>query len=377
MITVDQILESFENEFGYDVESIHNPDEVNEIIDSCVGIDRGVSETIFSHFQNIYDRERIDKQSHFLKFPAKSNLRTNNLIPMPLDIKSSLELFYDVEKRILLTYPESHEKSFNFLLELHGVKMHGNDNTSGSNRLKFSEMDILSTLVSSANSNNELIASISAIQISAKCILVGNSEGIIFIYLPTYEISSKLQLTQSTGKNPIAVTAIGINSREDRVVAGYSNGYLVLWDLVKSSMLKHIQDIHSSPISFVYFLDKEPLIDLTSLSSTAKPVPTSFPSDKLDASSGRHSEDMYVVSVDATGQAYRSHITKALWSPYLSEPVCLLDGSAGPVLDIRLLSSLIASGAVASLPWKLSQDLLGPSPARPAYPQGSTGALPF
>jgi WD40 repeat protein len=100
-----------------------------------------------------------------------------------------------------------------------------------------------------------------------------------------------------------SITSVDISHNGDVVIAGYTSGIIVLWDAIKGTVLRNINDSHPSPITSVRFLS-----------------------------------DLKAVTVDAGGLVNKLTFSRnMLWSNYSMETECLLDGTAGQILAMNVL----------------------------------------
>ena len=134
-----------------------------------------------------------------------------------------------------------------------------------------------------------------------------------------YNVSSSAAVA-STG----SVTSIDLSFHGDFLLAGYGSGQVILWDVIKGSILKHISELHTSSISSARFTTTVP----------------SSSSQNYSSSSGDN--EIGAVSVDASGLVNKLVFTRGrLWSSsYSVESECLLDGTAGQILAMDALSPL-------------------------------------
>jgi WD40 repeat protein len=157
-----------------------------------------------------------------------------------------------------------------------------------------------------------------ALCISSKFIAVGTQRGVVLVFDLFEELRQELGLgrglndNESTFANSIAtfdnhgsVSSIDISSNGENLVAGYTTGTLILWDVIKGTMLKSLRDVHPSPITILRFISEKSLS---------------------------------IVSVDAGGLVNKLTFVKTmLWSNYNVETECLLDGTAGQILAMNVL----------------------------------------
>jgi len=147
-----------------------------------------------------------------------------------------------------------------------------------------------------------------ALSVNSKFIAIGTQKGAILVF-DLFEVLrhqlSNLADPSADGPRNGSVTSIDVSGNGEVLIAGYTSGVLVLWDVIKGIMLKTISDVHPSPISTVRFLNEK---------------------------------DMKVVTVDSGGLVNMLTFTRnILWSTYSMETDCLLDGTAGQILAMHVL----------------------------------------
>ena len=129
--------------------------------------------------------------------------------------------------------------------------------------------------------------------------------------------------SQSATSHFGSVTSIDLSSHGDYILAGYVTGTIVLWDVIKGSMLKHIADLHTSSICSARF--------------------TFASVGGLGYGTG-DGEKLGAVSIDAGGLVNKLIFSQGrlvVWSSsYSVETECLLDGTAGQILAMDVLPPL-------------------------------------
>jgi len=156
-----------------------------------------------------------------------------------------------------------------------------------------------------------------ALAVNSKFIAVGTQRGIILVFDLFEVLRQKLG---SRGEHMHAsehawnashggsVTTIDIASNGENIIAGYTSGLVVLWDIIRGTVLKTVAETHPSPITYVRFLSER---------------------------------EIKAVTVDAAGLVNKLNFSKnILWSAYSLETECLLDGTAGQILAINVLPSM-------------------------------------
>jgi len=156
-----------------------------------------------------------------------------------------------------------------------------------------------------------------ALAFNSKFIAIGTQRGTILVFDLFENLQQQLGKKDGTDMNPIptatdaSVTSLDLSADAETLISGYTSGAIMLWDVIKGSVLKSVTDVHPSPITSVRFL-----------------------SDK----------ETSIVSVDAGGLVNKLVFSKSMiWSSsYSVETECLLDGTAGQILAISVLPPLSA-----------------------------------
>lgn len=145
---------------------------------------------------------------------------------------------------------------------------------------------------------------------NSKFIAIGTQQGIVLVFDMFQTLRQRLGASSPNDtandavKDKPTVTSVDVSPNGELLIAGYANGMVLLWDLIKGCILKNIAE-DSSPISWVRFLNE------------AK-----------------------IITANVGGGVYRLTLHRnMLWNSYSVETDCLLDGTAGQVLAIQLLPS--------------------------------------
>lgn len=158
-----------------------------------------------------------------------------------------------------------------------------------------------------------------ALAVNSKFIAVGTQRGTVWVFDLFEQLKMTLGVEEGGVQNKIgsSVTSIDLPIHGDYLLAGYGSGAIVLWDVIKGSVLKSMHELHASPITLLRL--------------------TSFPI----AYTGGNDNDIGAVSVDAGGLVNKIVFSKGmLWSSYSAETECLLDGQAGQILSMDTLPPL-------------------------------------
>jgi hypothetical protein len=145
-----------------------------------------------------------------------------------------------------------------------------------------------------------------ALSVHSKFIAIGTDRGLILLFDHFQEVR---QILGSTGDAEVdgPITSVDVSSKSDILVSGFASGKIVLWDILKGTVLKALAEVHSSPIAAVRFY---------------------------------HDKEASVVSVDTRGCVNKINFTKTMWmSSFNVQTECLLDGAAGQVPAISVTPS--------------------------------------
>ena len=139
---------------------------------------------------------------------------------------------------------------------------------------------------------------------NSKFIAIGTQRGIVLVF----DLFEELRQQLSIQKENVMVTCMDLSWDGETLVAGYSNGSMLLWDVIQGCILKSM--------------------DTTSSAETAPITCLKF----VKAAER-------VVSVDASGLVNKYTFSKSmLWTQTMTvETECLLDGSAGQILALSVL----------------------------------------
>jgi hypothetical protein len=145
---------------------------------------------------------------------------------------------------------------------------------------------------------------------TSRFIAVGTQGGIILLYDLFGSLRQRLGATAEDdnlgARKAGPVTSVDLNSAGDCCCAGYKSGLVVLWDTIRGTILRKVDDQHPSPITSVRFLS-----------------------------------DLKVITVDSAGLVNKLNFTKnILWATYSMDVDCLLDGTAGQILAMNTLEPL-------------------------------------
>ena len=95
------------------------------------------------------------------------------------------------------------------------------------------------------------IKNIQTMKIYGDYFFLSDTSGSVYMYSVTRE--SEIKVMTPPGKIDYFATSIDVSPNAEFVIAGYSNGYLILWETKKPSIFYTIKDMHNSKIIFGQF----------------------------------------------------------------------------------------------------------------------------
>ena len=73
------------------------------------------------------------------------------------------------------------------------------------------------------------------------------------VYMYSVSRESEIKVMTPPGKVDYFATSVDVSPNAEFVIAGYSNGYLILWETKKPSIIYTIKDLHKTKIIFGQF----------------------------------------------------------------------------------------------------------------------------
>jgi hypothetical protein len=182
-------------------------------------------------------------------------------------------------------------------------------------QLKCSSLETISSQLSrNAQFRQHGPGTATVVQISSKFIAVGTTRGLVLLFDHAQEMRQVIGSSiAANSRNSTPVTALDVSTSSDSLFCGHENGELIIWETAKGTILKRISDLHSTRVvrfSVVYGIGESP-----------------------NTTNGINS-DYSLVSVDQKGVVMKSKLSKVLFLAISVESECLLDGTAGVVLDM-------------------------------------------
>ena len=158
---------------------------------------------------------------------------SNNILKQYEDL-SPINLVDTVERYYHTFLPNQNKDSLNIL-----------SSYKAKNNVKFKLLDFehkkkLSPLL------QQKIKKIQTMKIFGDYLFLSDTSGSIFMYSVSRE--AEIKIMTPPGKIDYYATSIDASPNAECVIGGYSNGYLILWDTKKPSIIHTIKDLHNSKI---------------------------------------------------------------------------------------------------------------------------------
>jgi hypothetical protein len=165
------------------------------------------------------------------------------------------------------------------------------------------------------------------VKFTQKFIALGTTRGLVLIFDHNQEMRQVIGSSVPTaGRNVYAVSSLEVSAAGDTIFCGYENGEVIIWDLAKGSVIKRISDLHTGRIvrlCLVYGIGED-AVGLTGISN-----------------------EYSIIIVDSKGVVNKVKLSKSMFMSVTVDSECLLDGSAGSILD---LSPLVSFQSLSSYP---------------------------
>ena len=189
-----------------------------------------------------------------------------------------------------------------------------------SSSLKVNDMEkITAQLKRNASYKQHGPGTATAVHVNPKFFVVGTSNGLLLVFDFYQDIRQVIGSASAIGTRcDKAITALDMTPSGNMIVCGYVTGELALWDANKGIVLKRVTDLHRRRITQLQFI---------------RGVGESI--DTRDASTS-----FWTVSADTGGNVHRGLWSKSLWSNYGADFDCLIDGSAGAVPTLHVLTPI-------------------------------------
>ena len=168
----------------------------------------------------------------------KENPPNNNILKQYEDL-SPINLVDTVERYYHTFLPNQNKESLNIL------SSYKTKNNVKFQLLNFESKKKLSPLLLPK------IKNVQSMKIYGDYFFLSDTSGSVFMFSVSHE--SEIKALTPPGKLDYYATSIDVSPNTEFVIAGYSNGYLILWETKKPSIIYTIKDLHNSKIIFGQF----------------------------------------------------------------------------------------------------------------------------
>ena len=167
------------------------------------------------------------------------------------------------------------------------------------------------------------------VKFTPKFIALGTTRGLVLIFDHNQEMRQVIGSSVPTaGRNVYAISSLEVSAAGDTIFCGYENGEIIIWDLAKGTVIKRISDLHTGRIvrlCLVYGIGDEAGL-ITGISS-----------------------EYSIIAVDSKGVVNKIKVSKSLFLSISVDSECLLDGSAGSILDLSPMPSFSTLSSYPSI----------------------------
>ena len=120
------------------------------------------------------------------------------------------------------------------------------------------------------------IKSIQTMKIYGDYFFLSDTSGTVFMYSVSRE--SEIKVMTPPGNIDYYATSIDVSPNAEFIIVGYSNGYLILWETKKPSIIYTIKDLHTSKIIFGQFsqINEKKKFEIISSDMSGKLLKISF-----------------------------------------------------------------------------------------------------
>eukprot|EP00903_Cladosiphon_okamuranus_P007783 g7532.t1 len=175
----------------------------------------------------------------------------------------------------------------------------------------------------------------------SKFIAVGTSRGLILLFDHFQEIRHVLGSAGGGGADgtPVddPVTSLDMFVGSDYLVAGHGSGQVFLWDYLRGVVLKAVVDVHSSAVVSVRCF-----VQGGSGGSGAG-------RGGVGGGGSGGSSDPAAITADVEGVVNKMCFRRVVWTKWVVDTECLLDGAAGPIPALCVLPSWTDAGTSSSI----------------------------
>jgi hypothetical protein len=297
--------------------------EIGEAVDApTAGLTKTKKETVESRNkrsseEEISDEALTEKALAYASTYEKRLLKPGHRdIISPLMVKRRLKPRLELDSRMQKKHKEQESKEEHPKLTAATGPVPGTPRFGFSGVMENKTMPGLSTkLLENSREKLSEVGLPTALAVNSKFIAVGTQRGIVLVFDLFEVLRQKLgsrgeHMAEGSWTSPQggSVTTIDIAMNGENIISGYTSGVIVLWDVIRGTVLKTFAETYPSPITYVRFI-----------------------SDR----------EVKAVTVDAAGLVNKLNFSKnILWSAYSLETECLLDGTAGQILAINVLPSM-------------------------------------
>ena len=191
-----------------------------------------------------------------------------------------------------------------------------------------------------------------------RCIAIGTDRSLVLVFDSFQEVRQILGNTANADNNG-PVTSLDLSSNSISLIVGFVSGRIVLWDIVKGTIIKSLSELHAAPVTTLRFFESGGMTDCNDVHNQVHSgrvndnSSTNFSgrtlrnklSERLrkggmsSTSVGlvEHVEISFV-SVDSRGCVNKVDLSRTmLGMSYNTKIECLLDGAAGQVPAMAVL----------------------------------------
>eukprot|EP00752_Nemacystus_decipiens_P007971 g7124.t1 len=165
----------------------------------------------------------------------------------------------------------------------------------------------------------------------SKFIAVGTSRGLILLFDHFQEIRHVLGSAGGGGADGAPaddpVTSLDMFVGSDYLVAGHGSGQVFLWDYLRGVVLKAVVDVHSSAVVSVRCFVQ---------------------GGGSGGGGSTGSSDPAAITADVEGVVNKMCFRRVMWTKWVVDTECLLDGAAGPIPALCVLPSWTDAGTSSS-----------------------------
>ena len=280
----------------------------------------------FSHY--ISDDQLLSNQcKHMFTVDSSDVDHEDNKI---VTLLSTLQLADRREKRLMRSGDRDGKSALQAKISASESEMNAGNGSLQLSHLKCSLMETLSSQLSrNAQFRQHGPGTASVLQVTNKFIAVGTSRGLVLLFDHSQEMRQVIgSSAPATSRNVNPVTALDVTASGDLIVCGYSNGELIVWETGKGGVVKRISDLHTSAVVRLCVV---------------------YGVGDMAANILGVSGDYSIVSTDNKGVVQKTRLSKVLFLTVTAESECLLNGSAGHMMDMCALPPYTAQQSLVKV----------------------------